>query len=418
MRAEKWAIDNGVYHSNYYDEPQYQGLGEKVVNFATHGTLNYVVNRMKSVSFQMAYRYYRDIMPERQALEAAKNHTKKTMQSFDELDRPEIFKEGLGGQGIRTFNQIHLYNMARVMKHAQSYLQNVGEHPLAAQKLLLPLIGLTATWLALGGAKGLPFHDDWDALREWIMENHPNAILPSYEEMMERAGLPNWMVFGLVPTLTGADIRGTFSFNITNSLSGAGLETAWSAGQLGLEKLLGLITGKENPDIVYKNVRKLLPTTAVPWLEDYEAKNLGGNIPKPSKLEGMTPRTEDEDLFYKLISKKAISESMRNEHIQLQKEIDARNTKARTYYVDLIAKKVAGFNTGSASVNDLITEAVNKDIGFDPRKLKEEIKQKLKQMNVSADVEYIEKAANAAVMLKANKFNNINQLLHGGQLGK
>lgn len=420
MRAEKWANDNGLYHSNYYDEVQYQGPGQKIVNFATHGALNAIINRMKSVTFQMGYRYYRDIMPERQALEAAKNHTKKVMQSFDELDRPEIFKEGLGGHSIRTFNQIHLYNMARVFKKAQSYVQALPDHPIAAQQYLIGLGGLTAIWMALAGAKGIPLHDDWNILREWIMENHPNAILPSYEEAMERAGLPNWAVFGLVPTLTGADIRGTFTFNFSNSLSGAGLETAGALGSLVMEKIIGLITGKENPDIVYKNIRKLIPTTAVPWLEDYEAQKpgLGGNIPKPSKLERTTPRTSEEDLFYKLISKKAISESMRNEHIQLQKEIDARSTRARGYYVDLIAKKIAGFNTGSASINDLISEAMNKDIGFDPRQLKDQVEKKLKEMNMSSDVEYIEKAARSATMIKANKFNNINQLLHGGQLGQ
>lgn len=418
-RVNQWAKDNGVYHSNYYDDPALQGTGGKLYNLASHKLLEMNINNAKSATFQMAYHYFKDIMPEKQALEAAKNHVKKTMQSFDAIDTPEIFKEGYGGRSIRPFNQIKIYNLARAAEQLGTYIKNTKTNPIQAQKLLLPIAGLAMTYFALGGAHGIWFHDDWNVLREWLMAQDPTLDLPGYEEFMTSTlHAPDWLTYGAVDNLIGADIRGTFGFNFTNMFSGAGLGAGGHMASLAFQKARGLITGLEDPDIVYEHERALLPTTLIPHLEDAESKKLGGNIPKPSSLEPQTPRTDAEDSFFKLTSKRPISESIRNEKIGMQKEIDARHAKARERYTDLIVKNMAGFDTGRASVDQIMNKAVSSNIGYDPQTLNRDIASKIKDLQLSAAITYIEKAAQSNDQLKASRFQTLLNTVRGGTLGQ
>jgi hypothetical protein len=423
--AEKWARDNGVYGGHYYDEPEFKSTGGKIVGAATHGALTLVVNRMKAVNFHMAYRYFKDIMPEQEALNAAKQHTKKVMQSFDPLDRPEIFNEGTPGLAVRTFNQIKLYNLSRIGEMIKSIHDSAkqGDYVTAANHMV-NLLGLAALFTALGGAAGLPFHEDWEWLRKKGEENFPmwtiggESVWQSYEELMARAGIPHFIIFGMMPKLTGMDTRHTFEINVGNVFSGAGIEAVDAFSTFVLSKLSGWITGKEDPRTTYKNVKKLLPTTAVPWLEDYEAQKLGGNIPN-SRLEPLSPRSEQEDLIFKLTSKRATSESERNEIQSLLKDIDARNTKIREAYVDMIVKKMSGFDTGNKEVNELIDDALKSNIGFDAQRLNEQITKKIRDEHLSQAIKYIMEAARGNNLnLKAQRFRDMQMLLQGERLGK
>lgn len=423
--AEKWARDNGVYGGHYYDEPEFKTAAGKVVGYATHGALKLVVNRMKAVNFHMAYNYFKDIMPASEALQAAKQHTKKVMQSFDPLDRPEIFNEGTAGIAIRTFNQIKLYNLGRIGEMLGSIKDAVqkGDYVTAANHFV-NLVAFAALFTALGGAAGIPFHEDWEWLRKKGEENFPmlsiggQSVWQSYEELMARAGIPNFVTFGMLPKLTGMDTRHTFEINVSNVFSGAGVESATAFASLVMNKIFGWATGKENPETTYKNIKKLLPTTAIPWLEDYEAKKLSGNIPN-SRLEPTSPRSDIEDLIYKTTSKRATSESERNEIQSLLKDIDARNTKIREAYVDTIVKKMTGFDTGSKDVNGLIDDAIKHNIGFNIDNLSEQIVQKIKNEHISEATKYILEAANGDnTNQKANRFRNMKMLLQGERLGK
>jgi len=424
MRADKWAHDNGIYSSNYYDNPQFKGVGGRAWDLASHKSLEVVINRAKSVSFQMAYRYFRDIMPEEQALRAAANHTKKTMQSFDPLDTPEIFKEGYGGKSIRPFNQIHFYNMARAQEMIMSYVRNVKDHPLAAQKLLIPAVGLATTYLLLGGAKGIPFHDDWNLIRGMVNEADPNANWPSFDHMMleaaHKVGLPDWVVWGAVPHVTGADIRGTFTFNLNpeNLLHGAGLGAGWDALALGFQEARKVMTGEANADEIYKHIRRLLPTTAVPWLEDSEAEKLGGNIPKPSKLDPTSPRTPEEDKFFKIFSKRAISESMRNEKVDMQKEQDAMDARWRQSRTRLIVNKALGFDTGWKDFGQLIDDTVKANRGYNIKQLSEDIKSQIPERQLPEAITFIKKAAAANKARQASMFTTLLDTLQGDRLGR
>lgn len=423
--ALQWYANKGGFKTNYYDLPQFRGMAGNAANMLGHGLLDKVIQKAKKMTFLQGYTYFKEVegMSVPNALEAAYNHTSKTMQSFDALDRPEVFQEGIVGKSIGPFNQIHTYNFARRLQALQAIVdiakKNPKYLPLAIGAGVLPMV----LDLSLGGMKSLPFHNDWDNIREWMLKNgfgNPD-YLGSYEEnalnvldwVDKKAGshiapsVAPTLLFGAVPLATGADIRGTFGTNIWDAFGTAGIGAGFDLARLLIEHGRKALTGESNYDKEYQLQRALAPAgmwgdprpggkgIGIPWIEDEAAKHLGGNIPQPSRLNPTSPRTDQEDMYYKIMGKRPISESIRNEQVNLMKDMSDRDKVWGQMRTRLIINKLLGFNTGSKSAGDLIDETISAQHGWSEKQFMDNLGEEIVKRKIPAADQIIREIANA-----------------------
>ncbi len=420
----KWFDRKGGFIDNYYDDPKYKGTGGKVWGALSHGLLNQVINPAKQASFLMAYNYGKDIMPKQEALQFALNHASRTMQSFNTLDRPQVFGDGMIGNMFRPFNQIHFYNLARMTEALESERlavqsgQGKGLNTLA-QKAMLgahPFLKLSGLFLLLSGAQGIFGHDDWDNYRHWSNE-FLGTTLGSIEETMSAMHFPDWLTWGAIPTITNMDTRGTFNTSFMHVLSTAGLKMAFDMAKAAIEVGQYAFGQPVSSEAVYQTIKNLTPTTVHPWIEDAIAKaSLNDNIPN-NKLEPKSPRTPSEDLLAKITSKQPLSESMRDEKVQLQMENTAMNQKLKERYINMITDSMVGLGASRLSTSDLMSKAVDENIGFTAQSLDEAIAKQIRDKNLPKALTYIQQSAKTAAPERAARFNHIQQLISNGPQG-
>jgi hypothetical protein len=378
-------FENDGLETHMYEETS---TGLRIVDAMKHGLLNVMVNYARRATFDTHFQYYREYMSPEQAYQASKKATNKVMQSFDPLDRPGISSEGNIGRLFSPFNQIHFYNLGRLLSSTESIGAGVKAsmktgNPKFAAAGMAPVLTLVGTGLAISGTRSLPLQETYNHLARWADEQF-GYTFPSVDTLMKEHAFPDWMTLGGVSKALNTDLSGTFEgFDPTTMLSPTSFGFATNLGEFLMQEILQYTRGHASPLAKQAALKRLLPSPLNSLFTHYLAEQNNGVILN-SKGQPTYRQTQAEYHRDLILGGKSYTEAQKQLSDEVQKELSiTQQNRAEAIKKAIIEKELNKksknpvskefFNPGSFNEDKLTHQGMQEHVGLNPNEIAPEI---------------------------------------------
>jgi hypothetical protein len=355
------------------------------------------------VNFAWFYHKHKDAGLRGKALyDAAAEDTMSTMVVYDNPHKaPVIRKLGLVGDAIsplQTFATAQFGNLVADLK----YMHRQGYTPQST----LPFLATGMTTMLMGGAFGLPFIIEYEALRQMLIaidedtfSSMPSVIdMLSREEAMEIKGLPKGaLAYGLPSASLGIDVGSGLRWNAIISkalLEDQSLLTMFPAveygRQLGLNAVLAF--SSELPDDMVRQAQKRKAAmfigshiTGLKALTDEVLFDAGGRdfVPGGARNYAMRPQT-DQERWSTLVGNRTIRAAQDSAIEQTLRKEDMQEREKAQKYIDLF---LDGVKLGDT---DRVQRAVDKMIEaeMDPNSINSQLEAAYAKRDIDQRMRY------------------------------
>lgn len=372
--------------------------GDRMIDMMKHGLLNTMVNHARRATFDTHFQYFREYMTPEQAYQAAKKATNKVMQSFDPLDRPGFLTEGNVGRMFAPFNQIHFYNLGRLLSATESLTEGVKagvktKDTSQAIRGFVPIMSLLGTGLFISGTRSAPFVESYNKLSKFLDEKYGMSML-SVDSWMKMHGYPDQDILGFLSHKLDTDLSGTFEgFDPVTALSSSSLGVAGSIGELLMQEILQYTRGFSDIHAKQAALKRLLPAPLNQWFTHELAKQTNGVI-QNSRGEPTYRQTQAEYYHDLFLGGKTYTEAQKQLHQEVSNEVGMvqKNQAAqlKKAIIDKELSKQGGtfvnqemFNPGSASPLSMIKQGVPS--GLNPDTIEPGVQKALEERQHTAE---------------------------------
>ncbi|MHB8603483.1 MAG: hypothetical protein ACYC9R_12690 [Nitrosotalea sp.] len=322
----QWAQDAHILDENV--EQAMQGKTKTpfgdFANTVTGGKINPVIEKYgRTVSFLTAYNHMKDWYPSREmALEAARKITDMTMVNYSREARPLMFQNtGLVGQALSPFAVFR----NQYFNNFDMMFELIAKNPTNV-RAYLPFAATFAAFTMTAGAVGTIGFTEYNRLMDLINKIWPSLNAPHLDSLVQRAGLPDWMMYGMPSELTKLAIPG--GINISGSMGAPEPSTVVDSPLVDFVKSIVGVGGAAFEDALYKlgmryapapandyysAGKRLMPSILRGQYEELFKGDQGGQEVgyKSGSLEGYVERDANDKMAYDLTGKYSIPESRR-----------------------------------------------------------------------------------------------------------
>ena len=418
--AANWAKENGYNtvlqadHINPYKSSA--DLITKGKHYAFEWLPNKVEERGRMVSFLTAYTYFRTIMPELQALQAAKLKTDTMMGNYEKVNSASMYTDyGMLGQGLRPFGLLRNVYYGKAMQSivligeaAKVAMNDPSKAPQIAAATGA-LVGMQMSYLMFAGAMGIIGAQELDAMIRLInTQFNPDVPWRRPGEFLRQHGAPDWMLYGTLGKALGWDIGASLNAPAMTEMAALpGATVAWHTGVLFRELLAHMTGAGANMEKVYASSRSLLPNLAIPWLEQLiqERQHMGNQVPNATNFAASTYRTDSEALTYKLTGAPTLTEKERKTVDSLYKYNNALDASWRTEQIQKITDAMVGLNPFD-DASRLINKAIIAKRGLDGDSIQEGV---LKEMDRRVVSQHLRDLLKILTEKSAMQLNDVTQ---------
>jgi len=395
--AMRWMQENGYQDVLQADHISPTKSSTDIFTQAKHYGFSWLNNKIetrgRTVSFLTSYMYFRTIMPELQALQAAKLKTDTMMGNYEKVNSASMYTDyGTLGQALRPFG---LLRNVYIGKSMQS-LVLVGEAAKAAMKdpskapqvaaATSAFVGMQMSYLFAAGAMGVIGAQEMDAFVRLVNTMfNPDTPWRRPGEFLRQHGAPDWMLYGTLGKALGFDIGASLNAPAMTEMAALpGASVAWHTGVLARELLNGMGDKGANMEAVYAASRSLAPNLAIPWIEQLiqQKQGMGQNVPNATNFGASTYRTPQEEMIYKTTGALSITEKERRTIDSLYKYNNAMDATWRQEQIQKITDAMVGLNPFDDAAR-LINKAVNANRGLDGDSIKEGVMKEMERRVVS-----------------------------------
>jgi hypothetical protein len=362
----------------------------------------------KAASALSFYAYFREIMPPRQALEAAALHMDTVMGNYSPHQASGMFTDlGMVGQSMRPFHLLPMTIYGRMAMNLRLITDTVktmkseGRSPADIVKAVGPFAAMMGTFYMLAGMQGMPGWQEWDAvartLNSWV---GPDNAIPRPAEVARRYGADTTDIYGLMGSHIGPD-----GLNIGPSMNAPAvgdigsmpwLNIAGAAAQ-GVGVASDLARGEQpNMETAYKALRTALPPLAIPHVEKFIASKNDGMYPASNSRRGEYKRSEREQFMSELTGKRSIKEQDQRDRNSLEKYYEKVDHDWKSTQLDKLYQVVSGINPSRANAMEMARKMVAAGRGFEGDEIVDGLEERIMGGRTSAEQRNKLKIANSS----------------------
>jgi hypothetical protein len=401
--ALKWLEKNNKLDNFQVDLLEASSLFKKTrdpVKFTK--ALETIEKHNKVASALSFYSYFREVMPPRQALEAAALHMDTVMGNYNPHQASAVFTDmGMVGKGMRPFHLLPMTiygRMAMNLRLISDTVRGMKDKGYSAGdigKSLAPFAAMLGTFYALAGAQGLPGWQEWDALaRQFNSWVNPDNAMPRPAELARRMGMNTTDIYGLLGSTIGVNIGPSLNAPAVADIGTMPwLDAAHSAVQAG-SFAYDMAKGEPNVETIYKAGRTALPPMITPWLEEYVASKNKGMYPASNSLTGEYKRTPEQQQITKIWGKRTIEEANQREMNSLDKYYAKVDQDWKNEQLDKLYQMVTKLNPTGDPMK-FAKKMVDSKRGFDGDSIVDGLEERIVKGQTSAETRNKLKIANS-----------------------
>ncbi len=366
--ALSWARHNQHLEAQLEYELHDKNLAplKDAIHKMTGGEINPTIESWgREMTFKMAYLHMREVYkgdPMR-AREAATQLMKMTMIDYTSSQRPLMYQQfGSAGESISpfaVFRNGYIGNTWLMMKL-------IGQHPLELSAWK-PIVATQMIFLATAGMVGMLGASEYNLIVNAWNTISPESEWPSFEELLFKAGVPDWVTFGALSAGTKAVPGLEHGTYVGSSLNAVGADDAFTAalppfvGALGAaigyegQYLLSL-TGAVKPPAAqdyYKSQKQLTPGILQPYFDRNLYMKEGNEVaPQSSSLEGGVKREASDWASLYVVGKRSLSEVKESTENRINAQNEEQIKKSKKGLISLGVDNAMGMNK-SISMDEL-----------------------------------------------------------------
>jgi hypothetical protein len=367
--------------------------------------------------------YFKDFMPERAALEAAKNNVNIIMGNYDRLNVPGMFTNfGIVGNLARPFQTLHNTYMGKMVTQIIQFasgvkgLTDAGVPKERAIALMKPLAVALGGYYLFSGLSGMPGAQEWNTIARFA--NSVGMEMPLWQEMLRRTGTNRTSIYGVLGEAIDVNVGATFNAPAISEIGGMpSMQGAAAVYQI-FKGLTQTVAGNGS-DVDWAKVYQALRTLMPPQMAGIEEHIIANKqqrgerpavTPNSTSFKGTVVRNERNDILAMTTGRRSVTEADERDKNMLAKFRNANDLKQREQQIEKLVNNYFGIGVQSKSFKELFDETTHMGIGADPSTTQAEVISKIKDRLMTDKERVFNDLMNSKGALKQRKLEVLRSI--------